>query len=236
MNLHSPLSGKFRIPTIIAFAGSLLNIGLASLSRPCLTPIRFTLSHKEGSVMQETRNFEKTSFKELGIIQIWGSIGPEMARDVCEEIITMNVEDRFDRIQMLISSPGGDCYSGFAIIDMMSWSKLPVHTFGAGIISSMALAIFIAGARGHRLVTPNTSLMSHRFSSIRMGNHAELVATRKEEDHLHKRLLDHYRRHTNLKSDAEITARVLREVDTWLMPQEAVEMGLADAILEKPQF
>ena len=64
------------------------------------------------------------------------------------------------------------------------------------------------------------------------GNHSELVARRKEEDLLHRRLVDHYLAFSNLASEEEVTQRLLRDVDTWLTPEEAVEVGIADKVQE----
>ena len=47
---------------------------------------------------------------------------------------------------------------------------------------------------------------------------------------MHRRLLDHYLEHTALETEAEITGRLLRDVDTWLTPREALNMGIADII------
>ncbi|MFH1566693.1 MAG: ATP-dependent Clp protease proteolytic subunit, partial [Gemmatimonadota bacterium] len=97
-------------------------------------------------------------------------------------------------------------------------------------VGSMALAIFMAGEKGRRVVTPRTSILSHRFSALVWGNHSELLAHRKEEDLMHRRLLEHYLQHTHLRNEEEVTARLLRDVDTWLSPEEAVELGIADVV------
>jgi len=173
---------------------------------------------------------EKKGLDDYGIIFISGDIADGTAQSVCEKIIEMNITRSCDFIQLIINSHGGLCSAGFAIIDMMEWSRLPVYATGVGIIASMALAVFMAGEKGHRVVTPRTSVLSHRFAAFSYGNHSELVAKRKEEDLMHRRLLDHYIRHTGLKSEQEVLTKLLRDVDTWLTPQEAVEMGIADKI------
>ena len=101
------------------------------------------------------------------------------------------------------------------------------------MIASMALGVFMAGEKGHRVITPRTSILSHRFSAFSVGNHAELIAKRKEEDLMHRRLLQHYVEHTNLKTETEVTAKLLRDVDTWLSADEAMGLGIADAIQGK---
>ena len=180
--------------------------------------------------MAEKDGAEKKGLDDYGIIFISGEIDQERAQSVCEKIIEINVAHNCDFIQLIINSHGGLCSAGFAIIDMMDWSRFPVYTTGVGIISSMALAVFMAGEKGHRVLTPRTSILSHRFSAFSYGNHSELLAKRKEEDLMHRRLLDHYIQHTKLKTDEEVVKKLLGDVDTWLTPQEAVELGIADVI------
>ena len=176
---------------------------------------------------------EKKGLEDYGIVFLSGPIEEGAARSVCEKIIEINVAEEADFIQMIINSPGGTCSAGFAIIDLMEWSRLPIYTTGIGMIASMSLAVFMAGEKGHRVITPRTSILSHRFSALSYGNHSELIAKRKEEDLMHERLLRHYLEHTNLKTEEEVTGKLLRDVDTWLTGVEAVEFGIADVIQQK---
>ena len=180
--------------------------------------------------MKEKENGQKKGLDDYGIIFISGLIEQANAQSVCEKIIQINVAEEADFIQMIINSPGGACSAGFAIIDLMEWSRLPIYTTGIGMIASMSLAIFMAGEKGHRVITPRTSILSHRFSAMSCGNHSELIAKRKEEDLMHRRLLRHYLEHTDLKTEEEVTGKLLRDVDTWLTTEEAVELGIADVI------
>ncbi|MFW5836423.1 MAG: ATP-dependent Clp protease proteolytic subunit, partial [Desulfovibrionaceae bacterium] len=148
----------------------------------------------------------------------------------CQEIIEMNVAGKVDHIQMVINSPGGGPYAGFAIIDMMEWSRLPIYTTGLGLVASMGLMLFMAGERGRRVLTPRTAILSHRFSGITAGNHSQLLAGRKEEDMLHQRIVDHYLAYSDIPSREELETILLRDVDSWLTPQEAVRHGIADII------
>ena len=173
---------------------------------------------------------EKKGLEDYGIIFISGAIEAGAAQSICEKIIQINVAEEADFIQMILNSPGGTCSAGFAIIDLMEWSRLPIYTTGIGMIASMSLAVFMAGEKGHRVITPRTSILSHRFSAMSFGNHSELIAKRKEEDLMHRRLLNHYIEHTKLESEDEVASKLLRDVDTWLTAEEAVKWGIADVV------
>lgn len=173
---------------------------------------------------------EKHSLEDLGVIFISGVIETGLAESVCKSIIEMNLSGKLPHIQLMINSPGGDCAAGFSIIDMMQWSRLPVYTTGLGMVASMGLLLLMAGEKQHRIVTPRTSILSHRFWSVNCGNHSQLIARRKEEDLLHQRILNHYLEHTNAKTIQELESTLLREVDTWLSAEDAIRYGLVDAI------
>ena len=167
---------------------------------------------------------------ERGIIFLWGTITDEAAESVCSRIIEANINSRLPHIQLLINSAGGSCHAGFAIIDMMNWSKLPVHTAGFGMVGSMAALIFAAGTPRHRALTPTTALLVHHFHSLSAGNYPNLISTRKYEDFLHERTVTHLMNHSNLTSRNDILKHLLRDTDTWLTPDDAIRYGLADTI------
>jgi ATP-dependent Clp protease, protease subunit len=167
---------------------------------------------------------------ELGILFLSGPIDPGLSGTLCEKIVEFNLRARAECIQLVINSNGGDWHAGFALVDLMVWSRLPVHTVGVGLLASMALVVFMAGRSGHRVLTPHTSLLSHSFRASGEGTRAELLARRGHEDWMQRQLIEHYQRHTRLKTEAEITGQLLREGDTWLTPQEAVDLGMADRI------
>ena len=180
--------------------------------------------------MSEEKSSEKNGLKDYGIIYISGSIDAGTSESVCREIIEINVAGEADSIQMIINSPGGSCYAGFAVIDMMEWSRVPVYTTGIGMVASMALLVFMTGRKGRRVITPRTSLLSHRYSAMAAGNHSQLIAGRKEEDILHSRIAEHYLQYSAVRSQEDLERFLLRDVDTWLSTEEAVQYGVADII------
>jgi ATP-dependent Clp protease, protease subunit len=175
-------------------------------------------------------NGNKKGLKEYGIIYISGTVDSGVSQTVCQEIIEINVAGEVDHIQMIINSEGGACTAGFAIIDMMEWSRIPVYTTGIGMIASMGLLIFMVGEQGRRVITPRTSILSHRYSAMTIGNHSQLLASRKEEDMTHQRVIDHYLSYSNISTQTELEKILLRDVDTWLSPEEALKYGIIDII------
>ena len=102
---------------------------------------------------------------ENDIYLFMSSVNDETCRDLISFIIAKNLEKPKPKyLQLIINSNGGDLNAAFAVIDMMRGSPIPIRTVGLGMIASAAFAMFIAGEKGHRTLTPNTSIMSHQYS------------------------------------------------------------------------
>ena len=81
--------------------------------------------------------------------------------------------------------------AAFALIDVMMSSRIPVKTVGLGTIASAGLLIFISGTHGRRVLTPNTSILSHQFSWYNEGKAHELFATMREFELTQARMIAH---------------------------------------------
>jgi ATP-dependent Clp protease, protease subunit len=140
-------------------------------------------------------------------------------------------EETPDLLNLIITSPGGDLNAAFALIDTIRGSAIPVRTIGLGQIASAGLMIFIAGQRGNRILTPNTSILSHQYSWGAFGKEHELFATVKEFDLTTKKMVAHYKKCTGL-NEKKIRDILLPPQDIWLSPTEALDLGICDHVKE----
>lgn len=131
----------------------------------------------------------------------------------------------------MICSDGGSIAEAFALIDVMRSSRIPVKTVGLGSIASCGLLIFMAGAAGRRVLTPNTSILSHQFSWESEGKSHELFATIKEFELTQKRMVTLYRDATGLEDDV-IRKVLLPPQDVWLSAEEALQYHICDVIAD----
>ena len=99
------------------------------------------------------------------------------------------------------------------------------------MIASAGLLIFISGTKGKRLLTPNTSILSHQFSWGSFGKEHELFAAVKEFDLTTKRMIKHYKKCTGL-TDKDIRKYLLPPQDVWLSAPEARKLGICDNVKE----
>lgn len=157
-------------------------------------------------------------------------INLQTAKQTVEWIFECNFqEERPDMLNLVITSPGGELSAAFAIIDAMRGSAIPIRTIGLGEIASAGLMIFIAGAKGMRLLTPNTSILSHQYSWGAFGKEHELFATVKQFDLTTKKMIAHYKKCSGL-SEAKIKELLLPPQDMWLSATEAKSLGLCDEV------
>ena len=181
----------------------------------------------------ETTTDYSQQLHENGMYVFMGEVTDENLRPVIEWILHENYISKKKRKELLlmICSEGGDMGAAFALIDVMHSSRIPIKTVGLGIVASAGLLIFISGTPGKRLLTPNTSILSHQFSWSSEGKAHELFATMREFELTQQRMLAHYRLCTGL-SDEEIRQHLLPASDVWLSAVEALGLNVCDHISE----
>ena len=158
----------------------------------------------------------------------------EVTTETCKELISFILCKSFQRprpkyLQVIINSPGGDLNAAFAVIDIMRGCPIPVYTVGLGQICSAGFMMFIAGKKGQRILTPNTSIMSHQWSWGSWGKEHELVAQNKEHDLTSIRMVNHYKKCTGM-TEKNIRKYLLPAQDVWMSAKEALKLKCCDKI------
>lgn len=165
-----------------------------------------------------------------GIALLFSDINPDIAQDICSWILTENLaEDPAELLTLVINSPGGELASAFAIIEIMRGSRIPVRTIALGEVASAGLFIAASGHKGHRIITPTCSVMSHHFSGGATGDYHSLMNVQKEYKFTDKRIVDHFVRCTGL-DEATIREKLIPNKDVYMSPDEALAINLFDEI------
>ena len=174
---------------------------------------------------------QSPTLKDLGIFFLSDKFNSETAAKVVTWIIESNYDrkHKHDHLTLIINSPGGSVDSAFAIIDSMKGSAIPVHTVGLGQISSCGLLTFLAGTKGHRILTPNTSILSHQWAWGSYGKEHELFAVVREYELTTERIMNHYQNCTGLNRET-IREKLLPAQDVWLSAEEAKALNICDEI------
>lgn len=180
------------------------------------------------STDQDTTN---QSLQDSGMYVFMGEVTTDTVKPVIEWILQENfvIRKRRKELLLMLCSEGGDMSAAFALIDVMRSSRIPIKTVGLGQIASAALMIFISGAAGRRMLTPNTSILSHQFDWGSNGKAHELFATIKEFELTQHRMIAVYRQCTGL-DDETIKQKLLPAHDVWLDAQEALTLKICDYV------
>ena len=165
---------------------------------------------------------------DMGKLMLFGEIDLISSQQVYEFVNMHNARRRkFKSLEIIVNSSGGMINQCFAIIDIMTSSEIPIHTTAVGEILSSGLLIFAAGARGHRLVHRNVSVMSHQISGEVSGKIHEIESAQTDWRYAHQRMWLHLTQCSNLTGD-EVRQHLLPSHDVWLTPAELIQYGLAD--------
>jgi len=184
----------------------------------------------------EDWDFSDISIESLGAHLIFGDVDEHTMKDASEFILKANQLYRNKEISFFINTLGGNCYDGFALIDLMQISNLPIKTVGLGNIVSMGVLILTAGHKGRRIMTRNTQVMAHQFSSTTEGKFHEVMADHRAQLYLKRQFIEHFRRHSTM-DEQQIEDVLFDATDRWLSPSECKKYGLIDHVVDElPEF
>lgn len=168
---------------------------------------------------------------ETRTIIISGSVDSKLADKVIKQLLVLEKKDPKKKISILLNSPGGEIYSGYAIFDMMKLVSCPITTVVMGLAASMGSILSLAGDEGKRLAFPNARIMIHQ--PLLPG--AEGQTTDLE---IHSRQILKSREEI-ARLYSEVTGKKVEQImkdidrDHWLTAEEAMDYGLIDAIVTK---
>ena len=165
------------------------------------------------------------------IIFLGSGIDDNVANIIVAQLPFLDAEDPERDIFMYINSPGGGVYSGMAIYDTMQHLRAPVSTFCVGMAASMGAVLLSAGAKGKRSALPNSRIMIHQPSGGSQGTAADIEIAAQEILHIREKLNLLIAKHTGQPVE---TIQKDADRDRFMSPQEAVEYGLIDQVIEGP--
>jgi ATP-dependent Clp protease, protease subunit len=165
------------------------------------------------------------------IVFLGQPVDDEIANLIVAQILHLEADDPDKDISLYVNSPGGDVYAGLAIYDALVYVKPDVRTICIGTAMSMGAVLLAAGAKGKRSALPNARILIHQAWSPGFGGQAADVEIRAREILDLKRRLEHILAGHTGQPLERIVADTDR--DHFMSPQEAVDYGLIDEILEQ---
>ena len=162
------------------------------------------------------------------IIFLGEEINSVSANLVVAQLLHLESQDAEKDISLYINSPGGEVYSGLAILDTMNFIKPQVSTICVGMAASMAAVLLSAGAKGKRLALPNAEIMIHQPSAGTQGQITDMAIHLKRLEIIKKRM-NHILADNTGKPLEVVTADCER--DNFMSAEEAKEYGLIDKVI-----
>ncbi len=162
------------------------------------------------------------------IIFLGEEINSVSANLVVAQLLHLESQDAEKDISLYINSPGGEVYSGLAILDTMNFIKPQVSTICVGMAASMAAVLLSAGAKGKRFCLPHSKVMIHQPSGGAQGQQTEIEIVAEEIKKTRREL-------NKILSDASgqpiEKVQADTERDNYLTAAEAFDYGLIDRIV-----
>jgi ATP-dependent Clp protease protease subunit len=163
------------------------------------------------------------------IIFLGSPIDDQIANLVVAQLLHLESADPDKDISIYINSPGGSIYAGLAIYDTMQFIKPHVSTICCGVAMSMGSLLLTGGAKGKRLSLPNSRILIHQPSAGFEGMATDIEIHAREIMKTRQRVDEIYAYHTG-RSIEEVHRDMER--DRFFKPEEAVEYGLIDRVIE----
>lgn len=182
-------------------------------------------------------DFNDISMESLGSHLFFGYVDETTIKEATAFVLKSNMLFAGCRdITIFLNTVGGNCYDGFALIDVMDVSRLNIRTVGMGNIVSMGVLLMSAGTKGKRVMTKNTQVMAHQHTGGVESKFHELVANHQAEIYLHGQMMNHFLKHTKM-TEKQIKELVLGPTDRWLTPTECKKLGIVDHVIDElPDF
>lgn len=163
------------------------------------------------------------------VVLLGTPIDEEVSSSVVAQLLFLQHSDPTRDIWFYINSPGGSVRDGLAIYDTMNLISPDVNTVCIGRAGSMATVLLAAGTKGKRYSLPNATIHFHPAGGGAEGYAPDL-----------ERIVGELLRIQRVGNEimAEATGKTPQQIeedfsrDRFMTPQEALEYGFIDHILD----
>jgi len=166
------------------------------------------------------------------IIMLGLPINDQVTNVTIAQLLYLEREDPDKDISLYIHCPGGIISAGLAIYDTMQLIKPEVSTICVGLAASMGTLLLCAGAKGKRYALPNSTIHMHQAAGGAQGQAADIEIAAREIMRMQDIIRGILVKHTGQPME-----KIIHDTDRdfYLNPEQAVEYGIVDEILSKPE-
>lgn len=142
--------------------------------------------------------------------------------------VALSKADINHNVKVTLMSDGGDANVALAFFDLIRSSPKVVHITATGLVASAA--VLILAAADHRCMTPSAWAMVHEESPDNVDNN-NVSSLEKQAAHF-RRIENQWSELLRIttKADTKTWAQLHKE-ETYLNPQQCLELGLIDLVL-----
>ena len=130
-------------------------------------------------------------------------------------------------LKIFINSNGGDVFAAIPIIDAITNSSIPIHTYIEGMAASAASLISMVGHK--RFITKNSFMLIHELRTGVEGTYSDIMDEKENCDKLMSVIKNIYLDKTNGKLENNIMEKILKR-DIILSAEECLNYGLVDEV------
>jgi ATP-dependent Clp protease protease subunit len=154
----------------------------------------------------------------------------QSANEIIRKLWYLELVEPGKPFTLIINSPGGSVDAGYAIWDQVKMMTSPCSTLVTGMAASMGSILALCAKKGRRFSTRNARFMIHQPSMSGITGPAADIAIHAEEIvKTRERIVDLY---VECTGQTHETIRRALERDKWMSPQEALDFGLVDKIID----
>lgn len=166
------------------------------------------------------------------IILMFSEVNDDLACSIIAQMLYLESVDPTKDIYLYINSPGGSVSAGLGIYDTMKHLKCDVSTICVGMAASMGAFLLSSGTKGKRVSLANSQIMIHQPLGGVQGQATDVEIAAKNMLRIKERLNKILAKNTN-KNYEQICEDTER--DNWMFPEEALEYGLIDKIIDEDE-
>jgi ATP-dependent Clp protease, protease subunit len=175
------------------------------------------------------------------IVYVGMPLVPAVTELIVAEFLYLQYENADKPVFMYLNSTGTSNPDGssagfeteaFAIADTMNYIKPPVHTICVGQAFGTCAMLLSNGEKTHRAALPNATIMIHQPTSRARGQASDIAIKAKEVLYNRKQCFE-----IISENSGQSLQKIMKDASRtkYLTPQEAVEYGIIDKILESPK-
>jgi len=173
---------------------------------------------------------QETFLKERKVF-LWGEVSDKSARDVTEKLLYLELEDPGKEITFYINTPGGSITAGMAVYDTMKMISSPIRVVVTGMAASMGSILLCGADKGKRFLYPHSRVLIHQplisgqMVAVAVDIHIQAKEMERLRDELNQILSE---------SSGQPLEKIQKDTDRdfYMTATEAIEYGLADAVVE----